>query len=578
MNLIIPENYDPVLSLRQTQEAIKYIRDTFQKEFGRALMLERISAPLFVQKSSGLNDNLNGVEKPVSFQINCFENDDIEVVHSLAKWKRMALKKYGFGVREGLYTNMNAIRKDEEVDNLHSYYVDQWDWERVIEKEDRNITTLKNHVKKIFKVIKHMEHEVWYKYPHVVNRLPDRVHFITAQELENQYPDLAAKERENKICKEFGCVFVMQIGNVLQSGQKHDGRAPDYDDWKLNGDLLFWYEPLQCALEISSMGIRVDEDSLVEQLKKENCEDRLNLPYHRAIINKELPYTIGGGIGQSRLCMLLLNRAHIGEVQASIWPQEMIDEWDFIIDLYKICKMANMKIQIPLNAFSTYDRKYAERLVDILHGKIKVNADMLYTYEMKIAGKIYPFLICKDRKGEIQFINRIYESRYQGYVKVDAKQYKVPMFCDLPKEIFGRLYKYDYADLRYQVENTDYNFNTIGTLNNAVIALIGAYDISNESELLEIAEMMLNKMQEVDSTIIYAHINEWQIKKRKNILSNDDLNKMNNLLRNNDKDAQVNCAIYALLDDKENAQKYFNNMSEKEKENFIEFPIYKYVK
>lgn len=259
-------------------------------------------------------------------------------------------------------------------------------------------------------------------------------------------------------------------------------------------------------------------------------------------------------------------------------PQEMIDEWDFIIDLYKICKMANMKIQIPLNAFSTYDRKYAERLVDILHGKIKVNADMLYTYEMKIAGKIYPFLICKDRKGEIQFINRIYESRYQGYVKVDAKQYKVPMFCDLPKEIFGRLYKYDYADLRYQVENTDYNFNTIGTLNNAVIALIGAYDISNESELLEIAEMMLNKMQEVDSTIIYAHINEWQIKKRKNILSNDDLNKMNNLLRNNDKDAQVNCAIYALLDDKENAQKYFNNMSEKEKENFIEFPIYKYVK
>lgn len=326
MNLIIPENYDPVLSLRQTQEAIKYIRDTFQKEFGRALMLERISAPLFVQKSSGLNDNLNGVEKPVSFQINCFENDDIEVVHSLAKWKRMALKKYGFGVREGLYTNMNAIRKDEEVDNLHSYYVDQWDWERVIEKEDRNITTLKNHVKKIFKVIKHMEHEVWYKYPHVVNRLPDRVHFITAQELENQYPDLTAKERENKICKEFGCVFVMQIGNVLQSGQKHDGRAPDYDDWKLNGDLLFWYEPLQRALEISSMGIRVDEDSLVEQLKKENCEDRLNLPYHRAIINKELPYTIGGGIGQSRLCMLLLNRAHIGEVQASIWPQEMIDE------------------------------------------------------------------------------------------------------------------------------------------------------------------------------------------------------------------------------------------------------------
>ena len=322
MNLIIPENYDPVLSLRQTQEAIKYIRDTFQKEFGRALMLERISAPLFVQKSSGLNDNLNGVEKPVSFQINCFENDDIEVVHSLAKWKRMALKKYGFGVREGLYTNMNAIRKDEEVDNLHSYYVDQWDWERVIEKEDRNITTLKNHVKKIFKVIKHMEHEVWYKYPHVVNRLPDRVHFITAQELENQYPDLAAKERENKICKEFGCVFVMQIGNVLQSGQKHDGRAPDYDDWTLNGDILVYHPILDDAFELSSMGVRVDAKALKEQLKKTHAEERTELPYHQNVLNNVYPLSIGGGIGQSRLCMFFLKKAHIGEVQASLWDED----------------------------------------------------------------------------------------------------------------------------------------------------------------------------------------------------------------------------------------------------------------
>lgn len=326
MNLIIPEKYDPVLSLRQTQEAIKYIRDTFQKEFGRALMLERISAPLFVQKSSGLNDNLNGVEKPVSFQISCFENDDIEVVHSLAKWKRMALKKYGFKMHEGLYTNMNAIRKDEEVDNLHSYYVDQWDWEKVIAKEERTEETLKRHVKKIFKVIKHMEHEVWYKYPHAVNRLPDKIHFFTSQELEDRYPDLTPNERETAICKELGCVFVMGVGCKLKSGIKHDGRAPDYDDWNLNGDILFWFEPLQCALEISSMGIRVDEDTLVKQLKAENCLDRLKLPYHSQIVNKELPYTIGGGIGQSRLCMLLLKKVHVGEVQASIWPQEMIDE------------------------------------------------------------------------------------------------------------------------------------------------------------------------------------------------------------------------------------------------------------
>ncbi|MBM6840929.1 aspartate--ammonia ligase [[Clostridium] spiroforme] len=326
MNLIIPKNYDPVLDTRETQEAIKYIRDTFQKEFGREMNLERISAPLFVEKNSGLNDNLNGVEQPVSFEIHEIPNDPIEVVHSLAKWKRMALKKYGFSLHEGLYTNMNAIRKDEEVDNLHSYYVDQWDWELIISKEERNVKTLRHYVKKIFKVIKHMEHEVWYKYPKAVNFLPEEVHFITAQELENQYPDLTPKERENKVCKKMGCVFVMQIGDVLKGGQKHDGRAPDYDDWQLNGDLLFWYEPLQCAIEISSMGIRVDENSLVEQVKKEKCEDRLQLPYHQAIINKELPYTIGGGIGQSRLCMLLLKRAHIGEVQASIWPEEMIEE------------------------------------------------------------------------------------------------------------------------------------------------------------------------------------------------------------------------------------------------------------
>ncbi len=325
MTLIFPEDYNPVLSVRETQEAIKYIRDTFQYEFGKELNLTRISAPLFVEKSSGLNDNLNGTEMPVSFSMASVPNEQIEVVHSLAKWKRFALNQYGFQVHEGLYTNMNAIRKDEELDNLHSAYVDQWDWEKVISKEERTINVLKQHVREIFKVIKHMEHEVWYKYPQAVNHLPDDIHFITTQELLDLYPDLSSKERETAICKKYGCVFVMQIGDYLTNGQKHDGRAPDYDDWSLNGDILFWYEPLQCALEISSMGIRVDEDSLVKQLEKENCTDRLQYPYHKGIIEKKLPYTIGGGIGQSRLCMLLLKKAHIGEVQASLWPQDMID-------------------------------------------------------------------------------------------------------------------------------------------------------------------------------------------------------------------------------------------------------------
>lgn len=326
MSLIFPKDYDPKLTVKETQEAIKYIRDTFQKEFGRQMGLLRVSAPLYVQESSGLNDNLNGTEKPVSFTMKSIGNENIEVVHSLAKWKRMALKKYGFEVHEGLYTNMNAIRKDEDLDNLHSSYVDQWDWEKIIYKDERCEEVLKEHVKTIFKVIKHMEHEVWYKFPQAVNFLPKDITFITTQELEDMYPNLSHKDRENEICRLKGCVFLMKIGDTLKSGKKHDGRAPDYDDWQLNGDILFWYEPLQCALEISSMGIRVDENSLVEQLKKENCMDRLSLPYHKQIVNKELPYTIGGGIGQSRLCMLLLKRAHIGEVQASIWPEDMIEE------------------------------------------------------------------------------------------------------------------------------------------------------------------------------------------------------------------------------------------------------------
>ncbi|MCI8863898.1 MAG: aspartate--ammonia ligase [Lachnospiraceae bacterium] len=323
MGLILPPNYDPHLTVRETQEAIKYIRDTFQKEFGREMHLERISAPLFVQQSSGLNDNLNGVERPVGFDVIGLPGENVEVVQSLAKWKRIALKEYDFKPGEGLYTNMNAIRRDETLDNLHSCYVDQWDWEKVITKEQRSRETLEETVKMIFKIIKHMEHEVWYKYPDAVKRLPDHITFITSEELEKRYPEKTPKERENLITKEYGCVFLMKIGDKLSNGLPHDGRAPDYDDWQLNGDILFWYELLGCALEISSMGIRVDEKALDEQLSKAGCDDRRSLPYHKMLLAGQLPYTIGGGIGQSRLCMLLLNRAHVGEVQASLWPEEM---------------------------------------------------------------------------------------------------------------------------------------------------------------------------------------------------------------------------------------------------------------
>lgn len=323
MNLTIPKDYDPHLSVRETQEAIKYIRDTFQKELGKEMNLERISAPLFVEQSSGLNDDLNGTERPVSFDLLEMPEDPVVVVHSLAKWKRMALHEYGFQPGEGLYTNMNAIRRDEELDNLHSVYVDQWDWEKVITKEERNLETLKDTVRLIFKIIKHMQHEVWYKYPNAVKHLPKDIFFITSQELLDLYPDKTPKERENLITKEHGCVFLMKIGEKLSNGEPHDGRAPDYDDWQLNGDILFWFENLQCALEISSMGIRVDEKALEEQLQKAGCEERRHLLYHQMLLNGELPYTIGGGIGQSRLCMLLLDRAHVGEVQASIWPKEM---------------------------------------------------------------------------------------------------------------------------------------------------------------------------------------------------------------------------------------------------------------
>ena len=325
MALVIPEHYDPVLSVRETQEAIKFIRDLFQKEFGRQMNLERVSAPLFVTETSGLNDNLNGVERPVNFDLLTLPGENIEVVQSLAKWKRLALKRYHFKPGEGLYTNMNAIRRDETPDNLHSFYVDQWDWERVLRKEDRSLEVLEDTVQRIYTIIKHMQHEVWYKYPDACYRLPREITFITSEELLKRYPKLSPKERENAIARECGAVFVEQIGAALSNGEPHDLRAPDYDDWSLNGDILCWFEPLQCALELSSMGIRVSPESLDAQLKLAGCENRRELPYHKALLNGELPYTIGGGIGQSRLCMLLLGRAHIGEVQASIWPEEMIE-------------------------------------------------------------------------------------------------------------------------------------------------------------------------------------------------------------------------------------------------------------
>ena len=334
MQLVIPKDYDPILDVRQTQEAIKYIRDTFQKEFGREMHLSRISAPLFVPKSTGLNDNLNGIERPVSFDIAEMPNETIEVVQSLAKWKRFALKKYNFAVHDGLYTNMNAIRRDEELDNLHSVYVDQWDWEKIISKEDRNEEYLKEVVRKIYSVFKATEDYITKEYPKLTKKLPEEITFITSQELEDKYPTLTPKNREHAAAKEYGAIFLMKIGGKLTSGERHDGRAPDYDDWDLNGDIIFNYPLLGIGLELSSMGIRVDENSLEEQLKISHCEDRRSMPYHQMILNKVLPYTIGGGIGQSRICMFFLDKLHIGEVQASIWSQEV----------HEICRQMNIKL------------------------------------------------------------------------------------------------------------------------------------------------------------------------------------------------------------------------------------------
>ena len=318
---VIPAGYTPRLGSYDTQAAIGTLRSEFQQNLGRALNLKRASAPLFVDPASGLNDDLNGVERPVVFDVKETGLDAV-VVHSLAKWKRMALKKYGFPVGEGLFTDMNAIRRDEEMDNLHSIYVDQWDWEKVIDREHRTIDYLKETVKAIVGAICDTQETVKALYPALATTLSREVYFITAQELEDRYPALSPKDREAALMREHPTVFLMQIGDKLKSGKPHDGRAPDYDDWALNGDILFWNETLSCPFEVSSMGIRVDEKSLAEQLKKAGCEDRATLPFHKALLAGELPLTMGGGIGQSRLCMLLLEKCHIGEVQVSLWDKE----------------------------------------------------------------------------------------------------------------------------------------------------------------------------------------------------------------------------------------------------------------
>jgi len=322
-NLTIPQGYHSELSLYDTQKGIKLVKDFFQNNLAERLNLLRVTAPLFVTPESGLNDNLNGVERPVDFDVK-ESGQQAEIVHSLAKWKRYALKKYDIHMGKGLYTDMNAIRRDEDTDNIHSIFVDQWDWEKVIAKEERTEETLKIVVKEVYKALKKTEKYMSIHYDYIEEILPKEIFFITAQELEDMYPNCTAKEREYNICKDKGAVFIMKIGGTLHSGDKHDGRAPDYDDWELNGDIIVYYPVLDIALELSSMGIRVDEDSLMKQLKISGCEERTAYPFQKAILNKELPYTIGGGIGQSRICMFYLRKAHIGEVQVSLWPEEMI--------------------------------------------------------------------------------------------------------------------------------------------------------------------------------------------------------------------------------------------------------------
>jgi aspartate--ammonia ligase len=322
-HLQIPEGYATKLNLRETEIAIKFIKDHFERSLANALNLTRVSAPLFVRPESGLNDNLNGVERPVGFDMRHIDGNSAEIVQSLAKWKRMALGRYGFEAGEGLYTDMNAIRRDEEPDNLHSIYVDQWDWEMVITREQRTPDFLKGIVKKIYHVFLETQKQVLAAYPQLEETLPPDIHFLTAQELEDKYPGTSAKERETAFVKEHGSLCLMQIGGKLNSGKRHDGRAPDYDDWQLNCDILFYNKLLDCAFEVSSMGIRVDAEAMEKQLALAGEESRRHLPFHKAVLEDKLPLTLGGGLGQSRICMFLLGKAHVGEVQASIWPDAM---------------------------------------------------------------------------------------------------------------------------------------------------------------------------------------------------------------------------------------------------------------
>ena len=321
---IIPKDYHSELNLHDTQIAIKTVKDFFQNLLSQRLNLSRVSAPLFVDPDSGLNDNLNGVERPVTFDIKEQNGREAEVVQSLAKWKRYALKKYGFSYGEGLYTDMNAIRRDEITDNIHSIFVDQWDWEKIIKKDERTIATLMDTVKVVYKCLRKTEKYMAIQYDYIEEILPHDIFFVTTQELADMFPDNTPKEREYYIAKAKGAVCIMQIGDILENGERHDGRAPDYDDWSLNADIVVYYPVLDIALELSSMGIRVDKKALLSQLKKAGCEERKYLPFQKAIINEELPYTIGGGIGQSRICMFFLRKAHIGEVQSSLWPEDMI--------------------------------------------------------------------------------------------------------------------------------------------------------------------------------------------------------------------------------------------------------------
>jgi len=324
--LIIPKGYHSSLNLHDTQIAIKTVKDFFQNLLSLELNLTRVSAPLFVTPESGLNDNLNGVERPVAFDIREQSGRQAEVVHSLAKWKRYALHRYGFSVGEGLYTDMNAIRRDEDTDNIHSIFVDQWDWEKIIRREDRSLEYLEKTVKSVYKALRKTEKYMAIQYDYISEFLPQDIFFITSQELEDMFPDNTPKEREYYITKAKGAVCVTKIGDILESGEKHDGRAPDYDDWELNADILVYYPVLDIALELSSMGIRVDEKSLESQLEKAGCRERAGLPFQKAVLDGELPYTIGGGIGQSRICMFFLRKAHIGEVQCSVWKPGMAAE------------------------------------------------------------------------------------------------------------------------------------------------------------------------------------------------------------------------------------------------------------